>query len=109
MIEKMTFTLYGIVIAVILFMINYLSMRLNRIEEGLPKKVKYFSEKMSGKAINDIVNWIKSILRNSKLDSQQREVFSSSLQEYKNANRDVTIMKTILLGALILLFLEYFI
>lgn len=79
----MTLTLLGIAITVVLFMINYLNKRLNRIEEDLPKKIKYWSLKMSGKAINDIVFWMREELKKTNLDSEQKEVFNSSFEIIK--------------------------
>jgi len=93
--------LLGILVAVVLFMINYLSMRLTRVEEGLSKKIRYWSQRTSEKAIDDIVQWMRKVLQDPNLESTQKEVFKSALKEYNRAIRDVTIMKLFLLFILV--------
>src|SRR3989338_4403896 len=99
----MIVSLLGIVTAVILFMINYLSMRLNRIEEDLPKKIKHWSFNMSGKTTHDIACWMAGVLEKDNLPSEQREDFSNLLQEHNKAINDVTIMKVFLFVVLIVI------
>jgi len=98
-------TILAIVVAVVIFITMYMTTRLHRVEDNLPKRIKCWAPRIAEKSTNEIIAYIQETLNEEKLSPEQKKVFEDILKEYNRSLNDVTICKTILASALVCTFI----